>query len=278
LVNHSEAFKGLPVLKKNILVPYFNIVLVLFALTIMLPAVSFAATDTLEVKAYGSAVNSGNSGATRDAALSGALRDAVTSAVKEYLTGHGIEADEQVMAREIYSRADSYIINYKILSERWISETPDVTEPAVEGDGRGKMASEGGAGATAEKEKKSAPDTYHVLIDATLDMGAIKKAIIRIMGAEDSVDLKLVLLDISDYETFTAIMNSLKRVAIIEDISYESFSRERFVVWAHTVMDPAALAVEIGREAGPDFAVTAYGTNTIIIKAFPGTETSGTAN
>jgi len=261
------------VLKKNIRGLGLYIIPALMALIISIPLVSFAARDTLGVKAYGKAVNSGNSGTTRDAAIEGAIRDAVSTAVKEYLVSHGIKADEQALATGIYSRAASFVMNYKILSERWISEMPALAEDlSAEGDGQGGDASPGGSGGDAKKPEKAGPDTYHVLIDATLDMGAIKSAIVRVMGAEHSVDLKLVLLDISDYETFTAIMKSLKRIRVIEDISYVSFSRDRFVATAHTVMDPVTLSGEIGREAGPDFAVTPYGVDTIIIKAFPGTE------
>ncbi len=266
-------------LKKNDRGLCLNVILTALFLIIFLPAVSFAAGDTLGVKAYGSAVNNGNSGATREAALEGALRDAVTTAVKEYLARHGIEADEQAMATGIYSRAASFVLNYKILSERWISETPEVAlEPSAEGDGQGGSTPPGSTEPAPEKPQKPAPETYHVLIDATLDMGAIKRAIVRVMGAGQSVNLKLVLLDISDYETFTALMKSLKRVTVIEGISYDSFSRDRFVATARTVMDPATLAVEIGREAGPDFVVTAYGRDTLIIKAFPGPGSPAEAN
>jgi len=240
-----------------------DIIVTLLLLVMFIPTVSFAARDRLDVKAYGSAVNSGNSGKTRDAALEGALRDAVATAVKEYLARHGITADEQAMATGIYSRAANFVLNYKILSERWISNTP---EPLTGDDG---TTAPGEKEISPAKPRKPEPDTYHVLIDATLDMGAIKRAIVRVMGAEHSMDLRLVLLDISDYETFTALMSSLKRVTVIEGISYDTFSRDRFVVTAHTVMDPATLAVEIGRETGPDFVVAAYGIDTIIIKAFP---------
>jgi len=252
-------------LKKNVQGLGLNIIVTLLALIVFIPTASFAARDRLGVKAYGSAVSSGNSGKTRDAALEGALRDAVSTAVKEYLARHGIEADEQALATGLYSRAADFVLNYKILSERWISNNP---EPLVEDQSNG--ASPGASVTSPAKPQKPEPDTYHVLIDATLDMGAIKKAIVRVMAAEHSMDLKLVLLDISDYETFSSLMSSLKRVTVIEGITYGSFSRDRFVVTARTVMDPATLAVEIGREAGPDFVVAAYGMDTIIIKAFPG--------
>jgi len=264
-------FKRFIDLKKNIRGNGLHIILALLALIMTLPGASFAANDTLGVKAYGSAVNSGNSGATRKIALEAAIRDAVGTAVGQYLASHGIEADEQALAAGIYSQAASFVLNYKILSERWITETPELpAELSTEGDDRGSASPAAGAQATPEKPKKAAPQTYNVLIDATLDMGAIKKAVMRVLGAEHSADLKLVLLDISDYETFLAIKKSLKKVTVIESITFDSFSRDRFVATARTVMDPATLAEEIGREAGSDFVVTAYGMDTIIIKAFPG--------
>ncbi len=262
----------------------------LFFIVILAPLASASATETLEVKAYGSAVNSGNSATTRSAALHGAIRDAVATAVKEYLEKNGLSADEQALAKGIYSRADGFVLNYKILSERWISETPELpgTETAT-----GEPAGPGTApmpGATAESGTPGTvstapsapsqpeagppapppPPTYHVLINATLDMGAIRKAVIRVLGAGETGAVRLVMLDISDYETFRSLLASLRRISVIEDISYRSFARDRFVAQVRTVMDPATLAEEIGREAGPDFVAAAYGVNTIIIKAFPG--------
>ncbi len=239
------------------------LIVLLLALLLCPSAAVRAATETLGVKAYGSAVNKGNSAAARQAALGEAIRDAVTSAVKEYLDLHGIEADEGAMVTGIYSRSESFILNYKILSERWITEMAD--EP-VDGAGEAVPGEVSPLPPVAE-----GPPTYHVLINATLDMGALKRAILRIMGAEKTTDFKVVLLDISDYETFTAIMSTLKGVAVIEDLSYRSFSRDRFVLKARSVMDPVSLAREIGREAGRDFVVAAYGMDTVIIKAFPAT-------
>lgn len=237
------------------------IILILLTLIIALPCGARAAADTLGVKAYGSAVNKGNYASARDAALAEAIRDAVTSAVQEYLALHGIEPDEGAMVTGIYSRSESFILNYKILSERWITEIAD--EPPVEGG-------EAVPGEVAPPVAQG-PPTYHVLINATLDMGALKRAILRIMGAEKTTDFKFVLLDISDYDTFTSIITTLRGVPVIEDLSYRSFTRERFELSARSVMDPVSLAKEIGGQAGKDFVVGAYGMDTIIIKAFPAT-------
>jgi len=237
------------------------IIFLFFVLIISLPSVCGAVTESLAVKAYGSAVNNGNASEARQSAMATAIRDALGSAVKEYLVLHGIEADEAALATGIYSRADSFVLNYKILSERWISDVVDVP---VENTSETQPG-----GLTPTVPLAEGPPTYHVLINVTLDMGAVKRAILAIMGAEKSVYFKLVLLDISDYDTFTSILSTLRGVPVIEDLSYKSFSRDKFVLSARSLMDPLTLAGEIGREAGRDFVVTAYGMDTIIIKAFP---------
>ncbi len=262
----------------------------LLFIVILAPAAGASAAETMEVKAYGSAVNSGNSAVTRSAALEGAIRDAVATAVKEYLEKNGLSADEQALAKGLYSRAEGFVLNYKILSERWISETPELPGPEAGAGGPagpgestlpGAAAGAGTPGASsgntsAQPQPEAGPPapppppTYHVLINATLDMGAIRKAVIRVLGAGETGAVRLVMLDISDYETFRSLLASLRRISVIEDISYRSFARDRFVAQVRTVMDPATLAEEIGREAGPDFVAAAYGVNTIIIKAFPG--------
>jgi len=258
-----------------------KIIITILAFMLAAPALSAATVETREVKAYGSAENSGNAAKTRDAALEEAIRDAVSSAVKEYLDKNGLSADEQALATGIYSRAANFVLNYKILSERWISETPEIfggeeapgqeTGPAAHGQEAGNAGETGATpGLAPTGPPAPPPPTYHVLINATLDMGAIRKAVIRVLGTGETGAIRLVMLDISDYETFRTLLTSLRRISVIEDISYRSFARDRFVAMVRTVMDPATLAGEIGREAGPDFVAAPYGVNTIIIKAFPG--------
>ncbi|MFQ5353689.1 MAG: hypothetical protein ACE5DR_01965 [Thermodesulfobacteriota bacterium] len=245
-------------------------ILILLTLCMSLPAAAQGGADTLGVKAYGSAVNTGNSVKAREAALSEALRDAVTSAAKDYLELHGIEADERSMVSGVYSKAESFVLHYTILSERWISEVRE--EPGTEApeEGPGTETSPGVIPPDVSAEPLPVgPPTYHVLINATLDMDSLKRAILHVMGADKAMDLKVVMLDISDYETFTGLMATLRGVTIIEDLSYRSFKRDRFVLNARSVMDPVSLAGEIGRVVGADFVVAAYGIDTIIIKAFP---------
>ena len=257
----------------------------LVAMTILGATAGAMAAETMEVKAYGSAESTGDSAATREAALEEAIRDAVATAVQEYLKRHGLEASEEDLASGVYSRAASFVLNYRVLSERWISEPPAIIEdetgggPTEAGGTRGSALAEGGSEAAATGDWGEAgtltptpppPPTYHVLINATLDMGALRKAVIRVLGKGEMGAVRLVILDVSDYETFRSLLASLRRISVIEDISYRSFARDRFVLQAQTVMDPATLAEEIGREAGPDFVAAAYGVNTIIIKAFPG--------
>ncbi len=248
-------------LKKNIRGVGSIIFFLFLVFLISVPGICGATADTLAVKAYGSAVKDGNASDARDSAMSEAIRDALSGAVNEYLRLHAIEADEPALTTAIYSRADSFVLNYKILSERWISDIVDVP---VDESGETQP---GGLAPTVPLAE--GPPTYHVLINVTLDMGAVKRAILGVMGAEKSLDFKLVLLDISDYETFTSILTALKGVPVIEDLSYKSFSRDRFVLGARSLMDPLSLAAEVAREAGRDFVVTAYGMDTIIIKAFP---------
>ncbi len=256
-----------------------RILITILAFVLLAPLQTVSARETMEVKAYGKAESKGNAAATREAALEGAIRDAVVTAVKEYMDKNGLSADAQALAAGIYSRAPSFVLNYKILSERWITETPDLLggETGTEGgDAQGASGPETKEGPATDRGKTSTegtplpPPTFHVLINATLDMGAIQKAVIRVLGKGESGAVRLVMLDISDYETFRTLLESLRRIPVIEEISYRSFARDRFVAMVRTVTDPATLAGEIGREAGPDFVAAAYGVNTIIIKAFPG--------
>ncbi len=219
------------------------------------------AGEVREIKAYGKAVNSGNTGEAKKAAVDAALREAVSDAVTGYLEKAGVSAIEATLEKNIYSRAANYILNYKILSERWISET--MTETVIDKGPAGEIPKVGG------KKKPEIIETYLVLLEASVDMGSLKKTMGRIVPGIRKSTIKLVLLDITDNETYTTLMDALKKITVIEDLSYESFYRKRFVLSARTTVDTTTLAGEIAAAAGVDFIVSPGGARLVIIKAFP---------
>ncbi|MFQ5442428.1 MAG: hypothetical protein ACE5EB_06865 [Thermodesulfobacteriota bacterium] len=219
------------------------------------------AGEVRDIKAYGKAVNSGNTGEAKKAAVDAALREAVVEAVTDYLEKAGARAIEATLEKKIYSRSENYILNYKILSERWISET--MTETVIDKGPDNELLKE------KKVKKPEIIETYLVLLEASVDMGSLKKTLGRIVPGIRESTIKLVLLDITDNETYSSLMDSLKTVTAIEELSYESFYRKRFVLSAKTTVDARTLADEIAAVAGKDFVVSTGGAWMIIIKAFP---------
>jgi hypothetical protein len=79
---------------------------------------------------------------TKKAALENALRGSVEAAVKEVMKGEDILENAESIEDRIYPNPMNYILNYKILSEGWITHF-DMPEDSVEPEGIEGEAMEG---------------------------------------------------------------------------------------------------------------------------------------
>ncbi len=120
-------------------------------------------------------------------------------------------------------------------------------------------------------------ETYFIWIEAKIDTVRLSDALGKIVLEEERISRKLtlVLLDITDYETYTKIVDSLGRIAMLHDLEYGSFSPERFTMTAKPATGIRSLVKSISQAAGPDFIVVGGGRRLIIIKAYPVTVAPG---
>ncbi len=248
-----------------------------------------SAGDIVVVHAEGAAIRTAAVPNVKKAALDQALKNAVAAALESVIEREHVEVDPSVLETSIYSNAVDFVVNFKIITEERKTELvmPPLPEPAPvtageEGVGIEAGAKPVGGGAAAEgavepvEPEEVEPivvETYFVWIEASIDTIRLSDALGKIVLEEERVSstLTLVLLDIVDYETYTAIMSTLGRIAMLHDITYGSFFPGRFTMSAKPAANIRSILKSISTTAGPDFIVVKGGARTIIIKAYPKT-------
>lgn len=233
-----------------------------------------SAGDTVVVHAEGAAIRTATVPNVKKAALDQALKNAVAEALESVIEREHVDVDPSIIETSIYSNAVDFVVNFKIITEERKTELVMPPEPAPsEAEGVGIEA--GAAVSTAEPEEIEpvVVETYFVWIEASIDTVRLSDALGKIVLEEERVSstLTVVLLDIVDYETYTAIMSALGRIAMLHDITYGSFYPGRFTLSARPAADIRSLVKSISTTAGPDFIVVRGGPRTIIIKAYPKT-------
>lgn len=239
---------------------------ILFAFLAIFPAAA-RSKYVITVRADGKAAVSADESEAKKKAADEALRNAVSIALSSVIKDEDIKADLSPIESGIEKDPLKYILNYKVISEDWSNA------PAVD---TGSLALPGVPQARPE-EAPPAPFTmpliYHIRLEVSIDAEALRgylKSIAPETGKTEYLTVKLIIIDLPDYEAFKSLRASLERVAAIRELSYNSFYRGRFSVNAKVNVDTRVLAERITKEAGPDFTAFADGKETVIIKYFSG--------
>ena len=178
--------------------------------------------------------------------------NAVEEALLTVLEKAQTQVEPEEIEAEIYSRPERFILNYKILSERWVGDGGEEEAGAVE------------EGYVFDEDE---PGTYRLLIEARVDASALKGALGQLAAGSRDVFINLVILDVTDYGTYDSIKAALERIPVIEDISYGSFFRGRVVLRVKTPVTSEVLSKEISGATGDGFAISPGGPDIIIMKA-----------
>lgn len=229
--------------------------LALIMLLIAFAAPAFAVAEDLNaVRSEGIASKSADFNEVKRKALDQALKNAVITAAETIIKKDSVDINLDVARAAVSSSPRSFVLNYKILAEGWINHMEEI--PPVPTD----MPD-------AAEQTPGAVELYHIWIEASVDSGQVKNELLRAAGGDTLTSVvKLNILDLVDYAAFKNLMTSLKRIAVIKDLSYNAFSRGRIEVTA-TVSGPAdGLSEKVAREAGDSFRVIAGGPNMLIIK------------
>lgn len=227
--------------------------LIMLLLALAVPALAVA-EDLNAVRSEGIASKSADFNEVKRKALDQALKNAVITATDTIIKKDSMDINPEAARAAVSSSPRSFVLNYKILAEGWINHMEEV--PPVPTDLP-----------DASEQTPGAVELYHIWIEASVDAGQLKNELLRAAGGDTVTStVKLNILDLVDYGAFKNLMTSLKRIAAIKDLSYNSFSRGRIEVTA-TVSGPAAgLSEKVAREAGDSFRVIAGGPNMLIIK------------
>jgi len=216
------------------------------------------ASDVAVVKSEGVALRANNIAEVKRKAIDHALKHAVISSLDKMVEAEGLE-DFDAASSGLLKDPFSYILNYRIMSEGWITHMesiPQIAEDLPEAyDAFG--ASPGGL------------ELYHIWIEASVDEARLAGALASLTTSQKAPTsrITLAIVGVDDYATFRTLVASLERVSAIKDISYSSFYKGRTLLTLKAVGSGEALSERIAREVPVDFAVIPGGSRTIIIRA-----------
>jgi hypothetical protein len=217
------------------------------ALAFMWPGSAISADVTL-IQSEGIAAKSDDIAEVKRKAIDKALRSAVLESAKTILARESLSAPEAAL-ESIASSPRAYVLNYKIRSEGWVTHMDSAP-----------------AAASAEVSAIGGIELYHIWIDASVDTGALRGAVAKLVSNGGSTgQVTINLMDVSNYPTFRLLVDSLQKIAFIKELSYGSFTGGRITLTATVSGDASQLAGRIAREIPENFAVM-EGAGQIIIK------------
>ncbi|MBI4948959.1 MAG: hypothetical protein HY955_02300, partial [Deltaproteobacteria bacterium] len=94
---------------------------IIFVLSLALPAFTGVAGAAMAIKAEGASTRANDAAEEKRRAIDKALKNAVTEALYTVVKAEGLELDRPLAEKEILSAPRSYILNYKVVSEGWVT-------------------------------------------------------------------------------------------------------------------------------------------------------------
>jgi len=227
--------------------------LALATLALLSPCLSSAA-DLNALRSEGIASKAENFSEVKQKALDQALTNAVMQAAQSIIKSDSVDVTPEIARNAVSSTPRAFVLNYRILAEGWINHMEEIPPVPVDLP-------------SAAEQTPGAVQLYHIWIEASVDTVQLKNELVKLAGGVSVTStVKLNILDLTDYAAFKTLMASLKRIAVIKDLSYNSFSRGRIDVTATVAGTSAGLPERVAKEAGDDFMVIAGGPNMLIIK------------
>lgn len=242
-----------------------------------------ALSEVSVIKAEGSARRLENETATKIRALEDALRNAVATVLTSF-TSEASVSEYPEATDELLNNAADYLSNYRILKEGWITHH----DASREAGGRDILPD---GPAPVESQPADAPlDTlmtaerpvtgvefYHIWIEAKVETEKLREALLKGTGRgeEEIRPVTVLILDVSDWATFESIKNTLTRIDIVKDISYNSFFTGRTVLTVSVQGTAGTLWEKLEDSLGEGFVLIPSGEDKIIIKAPEEAERTG---
>ncbi|MDP2688854.1 MAG: hypothetical protein Q8P48_01955 [Deltaproteobacteria bacterium] len=210
------------------------------------------------VRSEGVSLRTDNAAEVKKKAIDQALKNAVTSSLTRLMKDDGIE-DFSIAESGVLSDPSSYILNYRILSEGWITHMDSIPPLA---DKLPDIYGQSG-------QNPGGLELYHIWIEASVDSSRLHNALSRLTAPQDrpAAAVTLNIVGVTDYAAFRAILSSIERIPAVKDISYSSFYRGRIALALKSTGDGQTLTEKIAKEIPGGFAVIPGGPKMIIIRA-----------
>lgn len=292
---------------KKFFLKFFIVTTVLCALSGLSNATAIAETNDAakRIKAEGTAraLEGISDIEVKSFAVEDALKKSVVNIYESIastdLDAPGMEAQKKTVTES----ALSYILDYRVLSEGWITHMeiePGILPPlplieeeeSEEGDIDDEPSAElshatdidaprdiGGEGEAISKlGREAAPEIevsvrlYHVWIEASVDVIRLRKDALTLNAALSDQGLEtnsvaVLLLGVTDYDDFQSIRSILTRMDIVKSVKLESFLRKRIVLRAEVWGNPHMLLEKLASaEDMKGFDLVPAGPKSVIIR------------
>ncbi|MBI5642392.1 MAG: hypothetical protein HY954_02840 [Deltaproteobacteria bacterium] len=213
------------------------------------------AGELITVQSEGAATKTGDAAEEKRKAIDKALKNAVNEALSSYAKKEGVALTRE-LSEEILSNPRAFILNYKVVSEGWVSHlgpTPLIVDNLPEA-GQSPLGVE----------------LFHIWIEASIDDGALREAFGKAAAVKDASSIiSINIVDVTDYSEYKELIGALKRIALLNGVSYSTFSRGKITLHAKSGAGVGVLIERISKEIPENYIATAGGPETIIIKAAP---------
>lgn len=243
--------------------------------------------DVVVVQAEGTALKTKDAKDAKKAALETALKNVVFEA----LASSGVLEDSGVgpsaVAEEITAAPMKFVLNYRILSEGWVTAprggpggVPDPLggQPAQGPEPWPGARSDSGPPTPpwmeegqgwGEEEWSSPGRLYSIRIEASVDVIELRGAVATALaGGVDGLEtITVYLLDAVDYPAYSYFGRSLKRIGMVKDVSYDSFYRGRIAFKVKSLGSVLDLKEALSKEIGGDYVVQFGGPKTLTARA-----------
>ncbi len=245
-----------------------------------------ALAEERSVTAEGFAVKGSVDAVTKAKALDKAMENAVRDAVMTMIKNNVYEQNQSYIDSRIIRRAKKYVVNYRITANGWVTHLDmaggadrNILDGVFIAGGEDKRAGDLLAGAESGLDvDKNGPFiksinegvvAYHVWIDAGIDMDMLKKPITSLTTIENDemTVVSIVILDLNNFDQYNSLLKKIKKVDLVKNLSYRSFTSGRYVVEAGSIASTQVLWERLSAELGTEYIVVPSGLDSIIVKA-----------
>ena len=238
--------------------------ILLFLLAVATAAVVSAprcvhADNQVTLKAEGMALKADDTAEVKKKAIDMAIRRIIAASEADIVKAEFPSANPDVLKEKVETKARDFIVNYKIISEGWISHKEPITDADMELPDNGAYANQYGI------------EVFHIWIEATVDMNILKTAIANATGqvGGPTFAVSITLLDVTDYASYRSVIEAIERLNVVKELTYGSFYKGRIILNARISGGAEAFYSRLSKEVGNSLALTMASSDSLLIRGLP---------